>query len=104
MQAEVLVSVFKLYSAPEHKDLHDAAISILGKEYLVQTDPNLKSVGMSILKEHVGEGTIRTVFGATMMQMVKEEKDQGMQARILAVITKVVDCKNYEWVINCVFS
>lgn len=51
VQAEVLIAVFKLYGgSEEHADVYEAAVEVLDKEFLSQSDPNLKVVGLSVLK------------------------------------------------------
>lgn len=100
----MLKSIFKLYTEAKDQEIQIMALKTLDKEFLSQDDPNLKYLGLQILNTDIKPEIVSNLFSKKLMNYLTEEKEQQTIDLVIQIMQKIINEKNYEFILNSLFG
>ena len=100
---EVIKTIFRLFSTDD-KELYQFAIQTLNKEFLGESDPNLRFSGLLLLNDDLNVEVVQQLYSKMVLHFLKTEREKSLIALLVKIVQKIIEPSNYEEIIKSLFS
>jgi hypothetical protein len=83
--------ILVIYTDEENQDVYVVALKTLEKQFLSESDPNLRFLGLQVIKEDLQDSQVQKFFAQKLMKMINEEREPSLMNQLLAIMQKIVN-------------